>query len=666
MTTRALGFTCLAALPLVALLAFATRASAPGKAAPDVDRNVDPCTDFDAFANGPWRAANPIPAQLSRWGRRSAARETNRRHLQDLLEELSRREDWPRGSIERLLGDHYASCMDEAKVERLGLTPLDALLADIDAIRDRTDLQRSIQRLHALAIPVAFGVVGVFDNHEPERFIANVVPGEPGLSSRDAYLQSEPPFVQARERYRAHVAHVLVLAGSPDTAARESSIAVLGLEKRLAQASLGATASANPTATDHRMTFAQLQQLAPGVDWSAYFAVAKLPRVDLNVAEPNFLRQLDVELRETPLPVWKVYLRWRLLDSASPFLSKPFVDATGETRPRAQRCLESTEGLFGDALGRKYVERYFPPAAKAKAQEIVRTLLAVLKDDVAALEWMRPETRKTALEKLDTFDAQVGYPDRWKDYAGVEVRRDAFWANVVAGRRFNVDENRRGIGKPTERDLWQLPPSSPDAYIDLQLNQMVLPAGFLRPPAFGLEQSDAANYGAIGTSIAHDLTHGIDAGGSELDVHGRPRPWWTETDRREFQTRGQCVSEQFEGYFIEPGVHHRGTLVLSEAIGDLAGVRLAFLAFQKSAERHQVPVRVGLTPEQQFFIAFGQLRGDAVRLEAEREMLSTDPHPVPKFRVIGPLSNLPEFQRAFACRTGAPMVRPPEKRCAVW
>lgn len=658
MTTRALGFACVAALPLVALLSLATAATAPGKAAPDVDRGVDPCTDFDAFANGPWRAANPIPAQLSRWGRRAAARETNRRQVQDLLEEFSRRADWPRGSIERLLGDHYASCMDEARIERLGLTPLDALLADIDAIRDRTDLQRSIQRLHALAIPVAFGVVGVLDNHEPERFIANVVPGELGSSS--------PRFAQAPERYRAHVAHVLALAGSPDTAARESSVAILGLESRLAQATLGAAASADPAATDHRMTFTQLQQLAPDVDWGAYFAAARLPRSDLNVAEPNFLLQLDKELRETELPVWKVYLRWRLLDSASPFLSKPFVEATGETRARAQRCLESTEGLFGDALGRKYVERYFPPAAKAKAQEIVRTLLAVLKEDVAALEWMRPETRKTALEKLDAFDAQVGYPDRWKDYAGVEVRRDAFWANVVAGRRFNVDENRRGIGKPTERDLWQLPPSSPDAYIDLQLNQMVLPAGFLRPPAFGLEQSDAANYGGIGTGIAHDLTHGIDAGGSEIDVHGRPRPWWTETDRREFQARGRCVSEQFEGYFIEPGLHHRGTLVLSEAIGDLAGVRLAFRAFQRSSERHRVPVRVGLTPEQQFFVAFGQMRGDAVRLEAEREMLSTDPHPVPKFRVIGPLSNLPEFQRAFACRTGAAMVRPPEKRCAVW
>jgi putative endopeptidase len=677
MTTRARCFTCVLAVPLVALLSCTSSANTATGTTPEVDRRIDPCTDFDAFANGPWRAANPIPAQLSRWGRRAAARETNRRQLQELLQELSRPEDWPRGSIERVLADHYASCMDEARIEGLGLTPLAPLLADIDAIRSRADLQRSIRRLHALAVPVGFGIVGVMDNHEPERFIANVVAGGLGLSGRDKYLQSEPPFVQARERYRAHVAHVLALAGWPDAATRESSLAILGLEKRLAEASLGASASADPAATDHRMTFTQLEQLAPGVDWSTYFGEAGLPRVDLNVEEPNLLRQLDVELRETPLLVWKAYLRWRLLDAASPFLSRPFVDAAyalahelppgaTETTPRARRCVESTESLFGDALGRKYVERHFLPAAKAKVQEIVRALLMVLKDDLASLDWMRPGTRKTALEKLEGYDAQVGYPGRWKDYAGVEVRRDAFWANVAVGRRLNVDENRRQIGKPTEHDRWQLPPSSPDAYIDLQLNQMVLPAGFLQPPAFGLDQSDAENYGAIGTSIAHDLTHGIDAGGSELDLHGRPRPWWTETDRQEFQTRGRCVSEQFEGYFIEPGLHHRGKLVLSEAIGDLAGVHLAFLAFRQSLARHPLPVRVGLTPEQRFFIAFGQLRGDAVRLEAQRQMLTTDPHPVPKFRVIGTLSNLPEFQRAFSCRAGAEMVRPPEKRCAVW
>ena len=654
MNIRALGVACIAALPPVAPFSFATPEPAV-RTALDVDRSVDPCTDFDAFANGPWRTANPIPAQASRWGRRAAARETNRGQLQELLEELAHRNDWPRGSIERLLGDHYASCMDEPTVDRLGLTPLQPQLTEIDAIRNRTDLQRAIQRLHVLAIPVAFNVVGVLDNHEPERFIADVVPGELGLSGRITTEQS-----------RAHVARVLVLAGSPDSDAQESALAIVELEKRLAQASLGTKAATEPAATDHRLTFTELQQLAPGINWSAYFAAAKLPRADLNVAEPNFLRQLDVELRKTPLPVWKAYLRWRLLESASPFLSKPFVDAAGDTRPRAQRCLDSTEGLFGDALGRKYVARYFPPEAKAKAQEIVRALLAELKEDVRRLAWMGPGTRNTAIEKLNAFDAQVGYPDRWKDYGGLEVRRDALWINVVAGRRFNVEENRRGIGHPTERDAWQLPPSSPGAYIDLQLNQMVLPAGFLQPTAFGLEQSDAANYGAIGTSIAHDLIHGIDLGGSELDVHGRPRPWWTEADRREFQTRAGCISEQFEGYSIEPGLHHQGPLVLSEAIGDLTGVRLALLAFRKVSERHPVPVGDGFTPEQQFFIAFGQARGDAVRLEAQRELVATDPHPVPKFRVIGTLSNLPEFQSAFACRTGAAMVRPPEKRCAVW
>jgi len=666
MTTEFRRFSWVLAFPLLALAACTSSASSADGWATNVDRKVDPCTDFDAFANGPWRAANPIPAQASRWGRRAAARETNRRQVQELLEGLSHRNDWPHGSIERLLSDHYASCMDEAGIERLGLTPLAPLLADIDAIRSPADLQRNIQRLHAVAVRVGFGIVGVFDNHDPERFIANVVPADLGMSSRDEYVGTEPQLVQARERYRTRVARVLALAGSPDAAARESSVAILGLETRLAGVSLTATASADPAATDHPMTFAQLEQLAPGVDWQGYFAEAGLPRADLNVEQPNFLKQLDAELRKTPLSVWKAYLRWRLLDSASPFLSKSFVEGTAETTPRALRCIESAESLFGDAVGRKYVERHFPPAAKAKVQEIVRALLAVLKEDVAGLEWMRPETRKKALGKLEGFDAEVGYPERWKDYAGVEVRRDAFWANVAAGRRFNVGDNRRRIGKPTEREAWQLPASSPDAYIDLQLNQMVLPAGFLRPPAFALDQSDAENYGGIGASVAHDLTHGIDAGGSEIDLLGRPRRWWTDTDRQEFQARGRCVSEQFEGYFIEPGLHHRGTLVLSEAIGDLAGVRVAYLAFRRSMEGHPAPVRSGLTPEQRFFVAYGQLRGDAVRLEAQRQMLMTDPHPVPKYRVIGPLANLPEFQRAFSCPAGAEMVRPPEKRCAVW
>ncbi len=650
MSTRLL--TCALALPLLALPGCTKPASATVGTTPDVDRKIDPCTDFDGFANNPWRTANPIPAQASRWGRRAAARETNRRELRDLLDELSRRDDWPRGSVERLLADHYAACMDEATIERLGLTPIAPLLDEIDAIRSQADLQRSIRRLHSLAIPVGFGLAGAMDNRDPQRFIANIAPGVLGLAGADP------------EQYQARVRKALALAGSTDAAAQESSLAILALEKRLAQASLGTKAAADPAATDHPTTFAQLDQLAPTVDWNAYFSDAGMPRADLNVEQPELLRQLDVALRDTPLPVWKAYLRWRLLDSASPFLSSSLGGPPGTSR--AQRCVESTETLFGDAVGRKYVERHFPPAARAKAQAMVRSLLTLLEDDVAHLGWMRPETRKTALAKLQGFDAQVGYPERWTDYATVKVHRDTFWANVAAGRRFNVAANRKRIGKPTERALWQLPASSPDAYIDLQLNQMVLPAGFLRPPAFGLDQTDAENYGGIGTSIAHDLTHGIDAGGSEIDPNGRPRTWWTENDRQEFQKRGRCVSDQFDGYFIEPGLHHRGSLVLGEAIGDLAGVRLAFRALRESLEARPLPARGGLTPEQRFFVAFAQLRGDAVRLEAQRQMLETDPHPVPKFRVIGTVSNLAEFQQTFSCPAGAAMVRPPEKRCAVW
>ena len=663
MRTRALA--CLLALPLLALPGCAKPARATVGTTADVDRAIDPCTDFDAFANNPWRTANPIPAQASRWGRRAAARETNRQQVRDLLEELSRRDDWPRGSVERLLADHYASCMDEATIERLGVTPIAPLLDEIDAIRSQADLQRALRRLHSLAMPVGFGLAGATDNRDPRRFIANIAPGGLGLSSREEYLQDEPRLVQARDQYQARVRKALALAGSTEAAAQESALAILALEKRLAQAALGAKAAADPTATDHPTTFAQLEQLAPTVDWKAYFADAGLPRADLNVEQPDLLRQLDLALRDTPLPVWKAYLRWRVLDSASPFLSSSLAGASGTT-PRAQRCVESTETLFGDAVGKKYVERHFPPAARAKAQAIVRSLLTLLEDDVAHLSWMRPETRKTALEKLQGVDAEIGYPERWTDYATVKVHRDTFWANVAAGRRFNVAANRKRIGKPTERAIWALPASSPEAYIDLQLNQMVLPAGFLRPPAFGLDQTDAENYGGIGTSVAHDLTHGIDAGGSELDQQGRPRPWWTDDDREQFQKRGRCVSEQFDGYFIEPGLHHRGSLVLGEAIGDLAGVRLAFRALHDSLEARPLPARDGLTAEQRFFVAFAQLRGDALRPEAQRQMLETDPHPVPKFRVIGTVSNLAEFQRTFSCPAGAAMVRPPEKRCAVW
>ena len=639
----------------------------------DLNRGVDPCTDFYEFANGAWRAANPIPASTPRWSRRIAAQAANKLQVQRILEEVSQKKDWPAGSLEQLLGDHYASCMDETAIDAAGLTPLAPLLAEIDGVQDREGVQGIIRRLHDLAVAVPFGITGAADYHEPANFLLNVVAGGLGMPDRDDYMKD-----QARiAAYRTHVANVLKLGGVPDAQIGDDVAGIFALETRLAKSSLESAKAADQASTDHKMTFAQLKQLAPHVDWDTYFDEAKLPKVDLNVAEPKFVQQLDQELKETPVEVWKVYLKWQLLDSASPWLSKPFVDESfnfkdkflggaTEMKPRAQRCVDSTDALFGEALGKKYAERYFSAAAKAKTQEIARNLLAVLKDDVAEVTWMTPETKKKALAKLAATSVQTGYPDVWKDYSAVAIRRGKFWANVAAGRKFNVGESRKLMGKPTDRNVWLLPPWSPFAYLDPQLNVIVLPAGFLQPPYFNAEASDAINYGAMGFGLAHDLTHAIDASGSEVDVLGHPQNWWTEADRKEFEKRGQCVVDQFDGYFIEPGVHHEGKRVLSEAIGDLAGVRIAYWALEKSMMSHPVPAIGGFTPEQQFFIAWGQTTGAAMRIEAQRKLVSGDPHPVPKFRVIGPLSNSAEFQRAFSCKAGAEMVRPPEKKCAVW
>lgn len=655
----------------------ASPASLQGVHTDDMNRQVQACSDFYEYANGTWRAENPIPASLPRWSRRVAAHEANWRRQESVLDEVSRKHDWPRGSVEQVLGDHYGSCMNEAAVDAAGAAPLAALLFEIDAVRNPAGVQRIIRRLHELAVPVTFGVTGDIDYQDSRKFVAHIVAGSLGLPDRDYYLKDETRFVDARTRYRTHVAKLLTLSGVGPAQADKAAGDIVMLEKRLAEASLDSTTAADAAATDHTMSFAQLRQLTPHLDWERYFEEATLPRSDLSVAEPKFMRQLDQELTKTPVETWKAYLKWQLLDSASPWLSRPFAGESfsfrdqylgkaAEMKSRAQRCVESTDALFGDALGQKYVQAYFPPASRAKATQIVRNLQAALKDQVAAVTWMEPQTKQKALEKLTATDIQVGYPDHWKDYSGVGVHRDTFWANVAAARKFNVEENRRQIGKPTDRSFWRVSPASPDSYIILEINSMVLTAGTLQPPFFNPDATDAVNYGAMGIAIAHDLTHAIDATGAAVDISGHPKNWWTEKDHKEFENRSQCLVDQFDGYFIEPGVHHDGKRIRDETVADLRGVRIAYLALQKSMQTHPVPTLDGFTPEQQFFISWGQTSGHAMRLEAQRQLIKSDPHPVPKFRVIGPFSDTPEFQKAFSCPASAAMVRPAEKRCVIW
>jgi endothelin-converting enzyme/putative endopeptidase len=644
----------------------------------DIDRTAEPCTDFFQFSNGAWRRENPIPPSMVRWSRRWAAGEVAKDQLKAILDEVSATKSWPAGSVEQLIGDHYGSCMDEARIDTQGLTPVQPMLAEIDAIKDAAGVQRMIGALAEIGITAPFGVTGSPDNHDPGRVIADIYANGLGLPDRDYYLKPEPRFQEARDKYRTHVANIFKLAGYGEAQARAATDTVVAVETKLAEASLEKAALRNPQATDHKTAFADLQRLTPRLDWAAYFDRAQLPRADLNVQQPAFLQRVDRTLGDTPVADWKTYLKWHLLHAAAPSLSTPFVEESfsfygrylagaKEMKPRWKRCVESTDALLGEALGRKYTERYFPPAAKARMQDMVKNLLLAMGDTIRGLDWMGADTKAKALDKLATFNPKIGYPDKWKDYSKVAIRPAAFWSNVLAGRRFNVRDDLAQVGKPVDRGRWGMTPPTSNAYYNPLLNEIVFPAGILQPPAFSMEATDAVNYGAIGVVIGHEISHGFDDQGAQYDAQGRLSNWWTEADLKKFQERGQCVVRQFDDYFIEPGIHHNGKLVLGESIGDLAGARIAYLAFKKSLEGRPAAPRIdGFTPEQQFFIAWGQFRGDEIRPETQRLMVQTDPHPTGKYRVIGPLSNMREFKQAFGCVATAPMVRPDDQRCEVW
>ena len=668
-------------LPLLLVSMFAVSQTAPlkGVEVSDIDRSADPCTDFFQYANGTWRANNPIPASMTRWSRRWAAGETTKDKLKVILEEASQDKSAPQGSAEQLIGDFYGACMDESRANARGIEPLKPYLDQIAAAKDIGALQQVMMQLHDVLVVVPFALSGSQDPHQPSMVMADISANALGLPERDYYLAPEPRFAEARDKYREHIASMFKLAGWDDARAAAAAQTIMTMETSFAKASLAPAELRDPKATDHKTTFAQLQALAPHFDWPDYFKHKQLPQdVALNVQEPKFLQEVDRQMQQTSLEDWKVYFQWHLLDQAASYLSDPIVNedfafngkylgGATEIKPRWKRCVENTDFLLGEALGQKYVQKYFPPEAKARMQDMVKNLLAAMKDDIVSLPWMSDETKQKALVKLSTFNPKIGYPDKWKNYSSVEVRRNLFFEDAMNGRKFFVEDDRSTIGKPVDRGRWGMTPPTSDAYYNPLLNEIVFPAGILQPPAFNMEAVDAVNYGAIGVVIGHEISHGFDDQGAQYDAKGALQNWWTADDLKKFQSRAQCVSDQFDHYFIEPGVHHNGKLVLGESIGDLGGLKIAYLAYQKSLEGKPRPANLdGFTPEQQFFIAWGQFRGDEIRIEQQRLMMQTDPHPVAKYRVIGPISNFPEFQKAFQCKSGSEMVRTADKRCEVW
>jgi endothelin-converting enzyme/putative endopeptidase len=596
------------AIILLSARAFAQDRPQRGIWVEDLDRSVAPCDDFFQFANGGWRAANPIPAAMPRWSRRWAAGESTKEQLREILDAAANATNPPKGSVDQLIGDFYGACMNEAETNRQGVKPLESLLAKIDAIATRDDVTRMIATFHELAIPVPFAVFGGSDNDNPTEVIAQILASGLGLPDRDYYLNPDQRFVDAREKYRAHIVKMFALAGLSDSGARAAADTILQFEKQLADASLDKVARRDPKATDHKTRFADLQAMTPAFDWAVYFRQFELPMDDVNVEEPKFLDAVNRLLSTASLDEWKIYFSWQLLDSAAPSMSTAFVDEdfafkgvflAGATalKPRAIRCAEATDDLLGEALGQKYVARYFPPEAKARVQEMVKNLLAAMSETIRGLDWMGDETRERALEKLATFNPKIGYPDRWKDYSSVTITRASYWNDVVAARRFGVRDNLSTVGKPVDRGRWGMTPPTSDAYYNPLLNEIVFPAGILQPPAFSMDANDAVNYGAIGVVIGHEISHGFDDQGAQFDAQGRLHNWWAPDDLTRFRERSACVVKQFDGYFIEPGIHHNGKLVLGESIGDLAGARIAYRAFQLAQKGHpSLPTVDGFTP----------------------------------------------------------------------
>jgi len=646
----------------------------------DIDREANPCQDFYGFANGNWRAHNPIPPSMVMWSKRWAAGESTKEVLHGLLEEAAAHSSSaPPKSTDRLIGDYYGACMDEKQIDAQGVKALERELELIRSIGSVADLQRAMARLHEEAIFAPFFFGSVQDPHNPQQVIADAGASGLGLPDRDYYFKDDDKSKETRQKYVEHVAAMFVLAGSEKAAAAASAQVVMRMETSLAGASLTNVELRDPYATDHKMKLDEVEKLTPDFNWPEYFKALNVdPRVALNVDQPKFMQEFQRQLQQTSLADWKTYLTWQVLLTAAPALSTPFVQedfafnqqylqGTKEMKPHWKRCVESTDANLGEALGKKYVERTFSPEAKARMREMVKNILLALHDDVLTLTWMSDDTKQKALEKLSAFNPKVGYPDKWKDYSSVEITRQSYWNDVVEARRFGVRDDAQLIGKPVDRLRWGMTTPTSNAYYNPQLNEIVFPAGILLPPMFDVNATDAANYGGIGPVIGHEISHGFDDQGAKYDSTGELKNWWTPADYKEFQSRGQCVVDQFSGYTVDGGLHENGKLVLGESIGDLGGVKLAYLAFQKSMQgKPRPPNQDGFTPEQQFFISWGQSRGDEIRPDAQRQFVLTNPHPVSKYRVIGPLCNLPEFYQAFSCKAGDPMVRPVEQRCAVW
>ena len=669
-------FRVVAAASMVVSMAFTAIAQSKGFDPKNMDRTVDACMDFFQYANGTWLKNTEIPKSEARWGTFNILADNNNTMLKDVLETAAK-SNASAGSNERLIGDLYATCMDEEAIEKAGAGPIQPYLKRIVGIKTHADVQKQIAYLHDQGFPAVFGFGVGPDLKDSNAVLINAGQGGLSLPNRDYYTNSDAKSVEARAKFSEYAANMFRLIGDNAAAASANAATVMAMQTRLANASLTPVERRNPDNNYNKVSLDAAQELMPNFAWSTYFAERGVPAVpDMNLAPAKFFKEANLMFKDVSVEDWKTYLRWMVVNSAAPSLSKAFEDENfsffgkylsgqKEKQPRWKTCVQMTDGQLGEALGMEYARRAFKPEAKARMDELIDNLMAAMKDRINGLEWMSPDTKKQAQAKLSTFKRKIGYPDKLRGYKGLTIKSDSYTSNLVRITQFNLRRSLADLGKPRDKTRFPYSPATVNASYNSLNNDITFPAGILQPPFFNFEADDAVNYGAIGGVIGHEISHGFDDSGSRFDADGNLKMWWTVEDRTKFEERASCVAKQWDAYEVQPGLFMVGKLALGENIGDFAGLTVAYEAYQRSLKGKERPSDIdGFTAEQRFFLGWARVWAAKYTPEAERRQVQTGPHSLPKWRVNGPLSNMPQFREAFGCKSGQAMVR--ENSCSIW
>ena len=612
-----------------------------------MDRNADACDDFFEFANVTWVKNTEIPPSETRWGTFNILIDQNTNYLHEILENAAKSKS-AKGSDMQLIGDYYESCMNEAAIEKAGLKPIKPYLDQIEKIASVDDVKKMIPELHNVGLPAVFGFGVGPDLKESNAVLASLGQGGLSLPNSEYYTSTDPKSVEIRERFVQHMTNMFKLLGDDADAAAKDAATVLAIQTRLAKASLTPVERRNPNNNYNKVKLADAQSLTPNFDWSAYITARQSPAItELNVVPPKFFTEFNAMLTDVPVDQWKTYFRWMTLNSTAQYLPKRFADerfdffnrylnGQKEQQPRWKLCVQATDQALGEALGMQFVKTKFTPQQKAKMNELIDNLVASLRGRINGLAWMSPETKQQAINKLTAFKRKIGYPDQLRGYKGLVITNQSFADNVRAAQRFQIARNFEDLGKPRDKSRWGFSPPTVNAGYNPTNNDITFPAGILQPPFFNFAADDAINYGAIGGVIGHEISHGFDDQGS-----------------------------QFNGYEVQPGVNINGRLTLGENIGDFAGLTISYYAYLKSLEGKPRPANIdGFTPEQRFFLGWAQVWAAKSTPEAERSQVKGDPHSAAKWRVNGPMSNMPEFAKAWGCKEGDRMVR--KDACLIW